>query len=489
MDPELHMGMRLATLDVSGDASFKDSLRGKLILGMMRTPPKDASWQGWAPATTLRGMIAPLKFPQVTHRGQRRLMYVVLLAAILLLAAFHEPVLAALQRFAGYVPGVGFVDLEHARLLSAPARVTREGITVQIDQAVALPDRTIIVLHTTGLPEGTVGPTSETTTPYSLWTDEGYNVSIYIAEVDYGAAHLEFGRLADSVHRLVLKLKHIPGVPSGMFPQDWEIPFEFEDASSPTTQALPVPYSPEAAEVTRYGVTLRILEVAQGPSETALKWQASWEDPAWIPLGFSGGAMPALIDSTGRRYELLRGAQSSTRSTGVYAVPAVGDRPAGTRYTYEETLGFAPAPPGTSPLTFHADGLEFAQPADSGFTIDLGDHPQVGDRIPQDVRFTVVGFELHLTSASIVDMAPGIMIDLTADPVDDEGQLSLRAVMLEASSPLESCRYGWDGTQVSLCLSLEDGMRIPSGISKIRATEAFVLIRGPWDVTWTSPRE
>ncbi len=72
--------------------------------------------------------------------------------AVAFLAVGPQRVWADLQRLLGYVPGVGFVNLEETRVLTAPVTVTRDGVTLRVEEVLAAPDGTTVVISSEGLP-------------------------------------------------------------------------------------------------------------------------------------------------------------------------------------------------------------------------------------------------------------------------------------------------------------------------------------------------
>ena len=59
---------------------------------------------------------------------------------------------APFGRWFGYVPGVGFVREGQIRVLESPVSVTREGVTVTVEQVVLDPERTALVYSVEGIP-------------------------------------------------------------------------------------------------------------------------------------------------------------------------------------------------------------------------------------------------------------------------------------------------------------------------------------------------
>ena len=86
-----------------------------------------------------------------------------LLVAIVLVVLFYTVpgMAAAIGRWFGYVPGVGLVREGQIRVLAEPVSVTRDGVTVTVDQVVLDPERTALVYSVEGIPSAarsTQGP-------------------------------------------------------------------------------------------------------------------------------------------------------------------------------------------------------------------------------------------------------------------------------------------------------------------------------------------
>jgi hypothetical protein len=59
---------------------------------------------------------------------------------------------AAIQRWIGYVPGIGLVGEGQIRMLAEPASITRDGITLTVEQMWVESDRTLIQVSVEGWP-------------------------------------------------------------------------------------------------------------------------------------------------------------------------------------------------------------------------------------------------------------------------------------------------------------------------------------------------
>jgi hypothetical protein len=62
-------------------------------------------------------------------------------------------VVEALKRLVGYIPGIGYVEPGSSlRLLSEPATLQKDGLTLTIEQGAADPQRTVLLGHLAGYP-------------------------------------------------------------------------------------------------------------------------------------------------------------------------------------------------------------------------------------------------------------------------------------------------------------------------------------------------
>ncbi len=429
-----------------------------------------------------------------------------LLALAVTVGAFGpQRVWAELQRLLGYVPGIGFVNLEDTRLLISPVEVTQGGVALRVEQVVARPDRTEVVIRSEGLPRVHQLPphgAEEADFQARLRLPDGRTLASETWALRWGAATLEFPPLPDDVYRVTLELPRLPLVPAGAAPEEWAVPLSLRPATGELVAELfPLPYAPLDASDTHADITLRVLEVAHSPEETVLRLQVQWPDPAWQYPCIGGDRSPVLYDDLGHVY--LEGAPSNVGSVAQVVVERIAvdteatPTPTPTVPTNERTLAFAPVSPLAQLLTLTVDAIEFDVPAEGGFTVDLGDDPQVGDHWPLDVHLTVAGFPVHITGAQLVQEEIRLpersmqrtILQFDIGPVPEQEGRALRAIHPEGEPAIFNGGGGGysmtDGLRSHL--NLREGQSIPTGSIRVRVGSAGVLIRGPWNVTWTIP--
>lgn len=432
---------------------------------------------------------------------------VLLAFVVVVLALGPQRVWADIQRLLGYVPGVGFANLEQTRILAAPVAVTRDGVTVRIEQAIAGPQGTQIVLRSDGLPpeyanQGTRGGGGDADIGVKLRLPNGETLAPTEWSLRYGAATFMFPALPAGVNQVALEIARLPLAPANVAPENWSIAFAVQPATGPlVAERFPQSYRPENTKDAHAGITARVLEVAHSADETAVRVQVTWDDPRIRIRDVIGGRyLPVLRDDRGRSYRYAPpsgigsavGKVVQPQPSGVSPVPTA---PGG---SVETVLTFAPLLPGARTLTLELDGMDTEAPAEGQFTLDLGEHPVVGDRWPLDVTLNVAGFPVHLSGAGLVEeeirLRDGAIkrtnLEFDVDPVAGRDGLNLRGFSLNAGSPAfngSGGGYNFDTNRIRVSVHLKDGATVPPGPLTFNVVGASVVQSGPWRLTWDLP--
>jgi hypothetical protein len=452
------------------------------------TIPASQHVVGEAPLRRFWAQLLAWSFGQ--HRWATAAALGLLLAVTVALASVGpQPVWADLQRLLSYVPGVGFVNLEDTRVLMAPVEVTRNGVTLRVEQTLAGPKRTVVVISSEGLPPDQLYPYGVRREGIGhqarLRLPDGRTLASKEWTLQMGAGTLEFPPLPKGVYRVTLEFPRLPLVPRETSPEAWKIPLNLRPTTGELVEELfPQPYAPSDASDTHAGVTLRVLKAIHTPKETTLRLQVQWLDSAWRDLRI-GAWSPVLRDDLGHVQRPT--APSEVR---VVVVPPDAEMtPAVPTYTYEHTLAFAPVSPSTQRLTLWADAIRLEVPVEGSFTVDLGDDPQVGEHWPLDVRLMVAGFPVHITGMRLRENNDPAAFRLEVDlEVEQQEDRILDGVLLE-SPPVGGCVESESGSyyvEGRLQPSVAFGA-LPDGPFPVELEEAIILIRGPWNVTWTVP--
>ena len=437
--------------------------------------------------------------------------------AIALFAIGPQRVLAQVQRWLGYVPGIGFVNLAETRALASPVEVTRGGVTLRVEQVIAGPQRTQVLISVPGLSEADLPwPNAavensdfsaflllpEAGLPRESLPDGSSRMEMTRWELSTGAGKLEFPPLPGGVNRVTLVVPRLPLAPAGALPEDWEIPLALRPLSGELSQALfPQPYSPPDASDSHHGITLRVLDVAQSATETAVRYQVEWPDPNWEFLfGLGSSRMPELRDDLGHIYWEGLGSHGSSVGEVAIAIPNASQAtPTPAAPSHADTLVFPALSLSASQATLWVDALEFQVPAQGSFSLDLGPNPKIGDSWPLDLRLEVAGFPVHLTAARLreetVETGEGhsekrAFLEFDLDPLEERDGLSLTGFDL---ANLQLGVHGHGGGSISNGIERYTGRlefptgKLPSGRVELQVMGASLRMGGPWEVTWAIP--
>lgn len=432
---------------------------------------------------------------------------VALLLTLILAAVGPQRALAAIQQWLGYVPGVGFVDFENTYVLPAPVSLTQQAITVHVEQVLARPHKTTVVFRSEGLPrEDRLWPErmhDDGDYQFQLHLPDGQVLTTEVWTLRLGGGTLEFPALPEGVSEVTLTIGRLPLVPPGFAAETWAVLLALQAATGDLIAALyPQPYFPFSAVATHGDISVRVLEVAHTPEETAVRLQVQWSDPGWHMFNIEAGERsPSLQDESGRSYRQGVASSSGSRVQSVVRrVEEVTPTPFPERPAFEETIHFQPVSPLAQQLTLDLGALGFHTETDAAFTFDLGPDPQVGDSWPLELRLDVAGFPVHITAARLIEQRidpgprneaiPRIALQFDLEPIPQVGDQILWSFGLSGS------RSGFTGGSGSFspgsgrrqeAVTIGADEPLPTGVVTITIPRALIVWQGPWLITWRVP--
>ncbi|HLO17575.1 MAG TPA: hypothetical protein VK206_22285, partial [Anaerolineales bacterium] len=205
-------------------------------------------------------------------RARPILTLLLVLLALMLLSG----IVYAIGKVAGYIPGVGIFDENlPLRTLAEPVSVTRDGVSLTIEQVVLSADKTVVIYKIEGIPADTYGGGTEENSNASSYSsssavpldgtpdspsprvyDDGTCLSeehlllpngsllpLQTAEGSGWSSGFEsrqvYGPISVEINDATFVLSCIPQTKSGKLPENWEVPLHFSSAS-PSMKLLPV---------------------------------------------------------------------------------------------------------------------------------------------------------------------------------------------------------------------------------------------------------
>lgn len=437
---------------------------------------------------------------------QAAVLIVLAALAFTLFAIGPQRVLAQVQHWLGYVPGVGFVDLAETLTLGSPVDVTNQGVILRVEQVIAGPESTVVRISSPGLTEADLPWPNQAVqnpdfTAYLLLPD-GDRLEMTRWELSVGSGKLEFPALPAGANRVSLLVPRLPLVPAGELPEDWEVPLVLRPVTGDLADDLfPQPYSPQEAVETRNGISLRIENVVQTADETAIQYRVEWADPSWeFRFGLGRWRSPELRDDLGHIYwERPRGSGSSVAVVAVIPGEEAGITQDPAVPSSTGTLVFPALSLSASRAALWVDDLEFQVPVEGSFELDFGQNPQVGDAWPLDLHLEVAGFPVQITKARLAqnqevqiagESEPRVFLQFEFEPPQEQNGFSL--VGFDLVNP-ELRVYGRGMKRIANGIEQYTGRldfmdgAIPSGSVALQIVGASLTAGGPWEVEWDLP--
>jgi hypothetical protein len=328
---------------------------------------------------------------------------IILLAFTILLLTVPD-VAMAMRRIFGFIPGVGIVDQSATiRVLAEPVSMTRDGITLTVEQAILTSDKTVIIYKTEGVPQearpkGESGFACNPSTPTLLLPD-GTKLNINGGSGTDTQFSFYYPPIPADVNTVKFLLPCLLDVAPAAAPQDWELTLRFVPAPPDMTvvpvieittplPTQPVPDSVSVAESDSFmGLTYHLESMQRTQQGYILETSIQWEAGLYADSGVGTGADVTLTDATGKAIDLS-----------FLQIQLPGDphrSPVGYSINNESF---------TAPLTLTLPWVGANLPFESNpqFTFDPGANPQPGQEWQINQSIDVLGHLVKIVSARYV---------------------------------------------------------------------------------------
>jgi hypothetical protein len=492
----------------------------QLLQSMLAVPEPDPAFIDLQRSQFLSRASLPLKETKMKSRTLRfspRLAWGLALLALLALivAAFSTPTLVnALRRLLGYVPGVGVVEQTTTlRVLAAPVIITRAGVALTIEQAVAQPDKTVIVyryvLDTASLDRpapADAGSLPSFMADPALRLPDGTELKILaglhepetLSDAERAAGksavryRMEFKPLPATVDHVTLLLPRLVPIAPGAGPEFWEIPLDFKpstgaglpvievaatDTQQPAPTALVTTPTPQVdqdvAFVLDNVVPLPDGYIFMGHTQWTLRAPvtAMWYGvhPELVTVTDAGGQDIPWFDYVTPQHDEAPGRLS-------WAVQVQGKD-----FHWPLTI--------TSTALWGDISLGASKDSPSYFEFDPGPRAQPGQSWTLDKHFLVGGYNTDISSVSMVadpDSA-GYHYEFTMNSAD--GAVGVALVDLDHFDQMGGGGGGGtlpDPGPFIGTVSYAD-QAPPPGPIHIGIMDVSMVLRGSWQVSWAPP--
>lgn len=474
------------------DPGFLEQLATRLTAqrAQQRTlppPPRGLSWS-WARVIALTAAIA---------------------LVITFLALGPEKVIAQIEEWLGYVPGLGVVEMNGARALDSPVSYSRDGVTFTVVQFIASTDETLLVVEVSGLGQG------EQVSPRTVFVEWPGGSGLRTRADMSGPRYPPCGtggcpevmqpngfviRKAldplpgDVYHVKVVWMPHgmVAGAAAG---EEWKLDLSLQAWDKVrSTPWIVNSYVPENAEASHQGIGVRVTRVFQDAQSTLLELEVGTPLEAELPSMRGVSLRP---DVGGAHQPDIPG-ETDLDWNGAPLITSTPSFPNGPLQTiWPERLRFAGVERTSRQLTLEIASIRAMYPDDAGFSVDVGGNPKAGDVLPLDVRFDAGGFPVHIVQARIVEASViepseqgtrALALEFSVDPLVHQHGRKLVEVWLNPLPDQHHAEPFLDSRTGVLTERLAwDTIQGFPHVVQVRIAAVILEIGGPWTISWPIP--
>jgi RNA polymerase sigma-70 factor (ECF subfamily) len=404
-----------------------------------------------------------------------------------------QPILAAAQDALVELSILDFVNLDGTRILDEPVSLERGQTTVTVTRAIAHTEGTLVVFESSGLPELAGGAASDPPSRIRLQLADGARLRPTTMELRPGAGRIEFPALPMDVDEFTLTIDRLPMIAPHMRPEDWSIPIQLRKANAANPdERLPEVFTPEQATDSRLGVMVEVLQVSEGPDETAVRLKVQPEDENWR-LNYSPLAL-VLRDKQGRTYRPMMDPESGMMLIVDTHVPLIG--PFGLAINEEEekdgsrVLRYPPLAVPSDNLSLVLEMVSANMPANTSFVFDPQRVPMPGQVWDVNIPLDIAGLPAAVTQVeySTGSRSTNGQIRIThryrftiQTQGGSERWVQVMSFTVGASPRIRTSEVTNTNGQIVLDVFTGDLPEVPI---TIHLKEATLVLTGNWSVGW-----
>ncbi len=410
---------------------------------------------------------------------------------------------AAIQRWIGYVPGIGLVSEGQIRVLAEPVSTTRDGITLTIEEVLTDSSQTTIVYSVEGLnidmldanplvntsgcykdpvlslPQGQLSQTQQTGTS---WMSGYEHKTVYPA-------------IPSTVNEVTFLLPCIRSALPGKTPESWELSFRLIPAP-PDMTAFPVieistpvqatatifapveaPTQLPKAKISTEGISLSLDRAVQMDDGYLIYATLHWENTGFSSLDLFDPTMLHLLDANGKEITYTFDDEAKNSLTPGRGQTAIVIRTAPIRVA------------GPLTLVVESAAVTVAVPMDASFNFDPGPDPEPGQVWELDQDLDVgYGYTLQVLRATYprpplenLPQQAGFSFEMrSATGVAN-------ATLFDHDHPLAGGGGGGGSLTGIFSAGFSYAGAMPKGPITVNVESISVELQGPWEAAWTPP--
>jgi hypothetical protein len=450
------------------------------------------------PDLTPQIMVQIQKGKSATMRPLMKVFVTVFLALLILAGVLIgvPSVRAAIQRWIGYVPGVGLVSEGQIRVLAEPVSITREGITLTVEQVLVDSNQTTLIYSAKGLTAEMLDINPAVNSPgcykdavlrfgNNKFSPTGQSGTNWITGYQHRATYSVIPSQENEVTLLVPCLR---SAMPGKTPENWELSFRLIPAPpemtafpvieiptpQPTTPA-PLPSAETNAPLSTNGISVTFDRAIQLDDGYLIYATVHWENSGFSGLEVFGPSAFRLLDSKGQNVSYTLNVDETASMPGKQGQTALAFR-----ITSMQVPG---------PLTIAIDSVSVTKAVTGSFIFDPGSNPKPGQvwELNQDVDLSD-GYSLRVLRATYpkppVEGLPqqaGFSFDMKSDTITG-------ALLIDMAHPPAGGgggSAGWTEGVFTSGFSYRGAM--PEGPITVNVEAITFNFSGHWEAQWTPP--
>ena len=449
--------------------------------------------------------LAPRILTQIQERkgSKMKLRMKVIATAFLILLVFAivlinvPSVRAAIRRWIGYIPGIGLVSEGQIRVMAEPVSITREGITLKVEQVLVDSNQTTVIYSVEGLAldmldtnQGVNAPGCYKEAVLGFGKDEFTITNQVGTSWMTGYRHrASYPVIPPKVGDVTLRVPCLHSALPGKTPENWELSFRLVPAPVDMT-AFPVIEIPTSAQATATilpakntaaplstdGISITLDRAVQLDDGYLIYATLHWENTNFIGLDVLDPSVPHLLDANLKEVPYTLDIDAMTSVT-----PERGQTVLAIRTAPIQTPG---------PLTLVVDQVLVTVTTDGSFIFDPGTNPKPGQvwEFTQDVALAN-GRSLQVLKATYptppVEGLPQ-QAGFSFDMKSDTGVTGAR--LFDKAHPLAGGGGGGGGSPSDIFKSgFSYAGAMPEGPITVNVESISTSLSGHWEAQWTPP--
>jgi len=439
------------------------------------------------------------KGKSATMQPRMKVFATVLLVLLVFVIVFMTVpgVRAAIQRWVGYIPGIGLVSEGQIRVLAEPVSVMREGITLKVEQVLVDSHQTTVIYSVEGLALDKLDTNPAVNAPgcyknavLRFGKDEFKTTNQVGTSWMTGYRHrASYPVIPPKVEDVTLMVSCLRSTMPGKAPENWELSFHLVPAP-PDMTAFPVIEIPTPAQATATvlpakgtdtpmvtdGISLTLDRAVQMDDGYLIYATVHWENTNFSGLEVLDPTALRLLDANGKEVSYTLDIDAMTSVT---------------REKSQTALAIRTAPIQVAgPLTLVVNLVSVTVTTDGSFTFDPGTNPKPGQvwELSQDVDLAN-GRSLQVLKA-IYPTPPvkGLpqQAGFSFDMKSDTGVTG--ASLIDMAHPLAGGGGGgdvWSSGIFTSGFSYPEAM--PDGPITVNVESITINLSGHWEARWTPP--